>query len=196
MTNDCGARTDTFYIFNDTVPEKRLVAEEWFCAGISYTLKGAQFSGYSKYLWNTGAKTGNLNVTQSGLYTLHTFNACGERRDTVKVNAIRCDCKMLMPTAFSPFSSQGLNDEVKPMFVDDWGKPCGVKTGTWSVYNRWGECVFDKRPVTEAWNGLYMDDPVITGMYVYIVNVTFDETVSGFRNMIRQGTILVVDAKK
>jgi len=26
--------------------------------------------------------------------------------------------------------------------------------------------------------------------------VTFDETVSGFRNMIRQGTILVVDAKK
>jgi hypothetical protein len=28
------------------------------------------------------------------------------------------------------------------------------------------------------------------------VNVTFDETVSGFRNMIRQGTILVVDAKK
>jgi gliding motility-associated-like protein len=101
-----------------------------------------------------------------------------------------------MPTAFSPYSSQGLNDEVKPMFVDDWGKLCGVKTGTWSVYNRWGECVFDKRPVTEAWNGLYMDEPVMTGMYVYIVNVTFDETVSGFRNMIRQGTILVVDAKK
>jgi hypothetical protein len=196
MTNDCGARTDTFFIFTDTVPEKRLVGEEFFCSGVSYVLKGAQFSGYSKYLWNTGAKTGNLNVTQSGLYSLHTFNACGERRDTVKVNALRCDCKMWMPTAFSPYSSQGLNDEVKPMFVDDWGKLCGVKTGTWSVYNRWGECVFDKRPVTEAWNGLYMDEPVMTGMYVYIVNVTFDETVSGFRNMIRQGTILVVDAKK
>ena len=196
MTNDCGVRTDTFYIYKDTVPEKRLVAEEWFCGGVSYTLKGAQFSGYSKYLWNTGAKTGNLNVSQSGLYSLHTFNACGERRDTVKVNAIRCDCKMWMPTAFSPYSSQGLNDEVKPMFVDDWGKTCAVKSGTWSVYNRWGECVFDKRPVTEAWNGLYMDEPVMTGMYVYIVNVTFDESVSGFRNMVRQGTFLVVDAKK
>jgi hypothetical protein len=56
--------------------------------------------------------------------------------------------------------------------------------------------VFDKRPVTEAWNGLYLDEPVMTGMYVYIVNVTFDESVSGFRNMVRQGTFLVVDAKK
>jgi hypothetical protein len=41
-----------------------------------------------------------------------------------------------------------------------------------------------------------MDEPVMTGMYVYIVNVTFDESVSGFRNMVRQGTFLVVDAKK
>jgi hypothetical protein len=159
-------------------------------------LKGAQFSGYSKYLWNTGAKTGNLNVAQSGLYSLHTFNACGERRDTVKVNAIRCDCKMWMPDAFTPFGTQGVNDEVKPMFVDDWGKTCAVKSGYWSVYNRWGECVFDKRPVSEAWNGLYMDDPVISGMYVYIVNITFDETVSGYRNFVKQGTILVLESNK
>lgn len=196
MSNDCGVRTDTFFIYTDSIPEKRLVAEEWFCAGVAYTLKGAQFTGYSKYAWNTGAKTGNLNVSQSGLYSLRTFNACGERRDTVRVNALRCDCKMWMPDAFTPQGSQGLNDEVRPMFVDDWGKLCGVKTGVWSIYNRWGECIFDKRPVTEAWNGLYMDEPVMTGIYVYIVNVTFDETVSGFRNMVKQGTIWVVDGNK
>ena len=196
MSNDCGVRTDTFFIYKDSLPEDRLVPEEWFCGGVGYTLKGAQFSGYSKYQWSTGAKSGNLNVSQSGLYSLYTYNACGSRRDTVKVNALRCDCKMWMPDAFTPFGSQGVNDEVKPMFVDDWGKTCAVKSGYWSVYNRWGECVFDKRPLSEAWNGFYMDEQVISGMYVYLVHVIFDETVSGYRNMDKYGTILLLDGIK
>lgn len=196
VSNECGGRTDTFNIFTDTVPAKRLVAEEWFCGGQQYLLKGQQFSGYSKYQWSTGAKTGNLSVSQSGNYVLHTYNACGERWDTVKVNSLRCDCHMLMPNAFTPFGSQGLNDEVRPIFVDDWGKTCVVKSGYWSVYNRWGECIFDKRPLTEAWNGIYMDEPVIDGIYVYIIHVIFDETVSGFRNMDKRGTIHVMDSKK
>ena len=172
------------------------MSEEYFCGGTPYILKGRQFSGYSKYQWNTGAKTGDLSVSQSGTYILHTENACGMRDDTVQVYALRCDCKMWMPTALTPFGSQGLNDEVRPMFVDDWGKPCAVKTGYWSVYNRWGECIFDKRPIAESWNGIYMDQPVQSGIYVYIVHVIFDETVSGFRNMDKQGTFLVIEGNK
>jgi hypothetical protein len=175
------------------VPNPYIGRDTAICSALNYNIKTTE---PGKYLWNTGAKTGNLNVAQSGLYSLHTFNACGERRDTVKVNAIRCDCKMWMPDAFTPFGSQGVNDEVRPMFVDDWGKTCAVKNGYWSIYNRWGECVFDKRPVSESWNGLYMDEPVISGMYVYIVNVTFDETVSGYRNFVKQGTILVLESNK
>jgi hypothetical protein len=41
-----------------------------------------------------------------------------------------------------------------------------------------------------------MDEPVISGMYVYIVNITFDETVSGYRNFVKQGTILVLESNK
>lgn len=196
LTNACGVRTDTFKIMIDTVPERRLATDEYFCGGTPYVLKGRQFSGYSKYQWNTGAKTGDLSVSQSGTYILHTENACGMRDDTVKVYALRCDCKMWMPSALTPFGSQGLNDEVRPMFVDDWGKPCAVKTGYWSVYNRWGECIFDKRPIAESWNGIYMDEPVQSGIYIYIVHVIFDETVSGFRNMDKQGTFLVLEGNK
>lgn len=196
LTNACGARTDSFKILIDTVPERRLVSDEYFCAGNPYILKGRQYSGYSKYQWNTGAKTGDLSVSQSGTYILHTWNACGMRDDTVQVHALRCDCKMWMPNALTPFGSQGLNDEVRPMFVDDWGKPCAVKSGYWSVYNRWGECLFDKRPIAESWNGIYMDQPVQSGIYVYMVHVIFDESVSGFRNMDKQGTFLVLEGNK
>ncbi len=196
LSNVCGVRTDTFNIYFDTFPEKRLKPNEYFCAGTPYTLKGLQFSGYSKYSWNTGAKTGDIKVSQSGVYVLTTKNDCGIRFDTVTVFALRCDCKMWMPTAFTPFGSRGLNDELRPRFVDDWGKDCAIKTGYWSVYNRWGECIFDKRPLSEAWNGIYMDEPVQTGMYVYIIHAIFDETVSGFRNFDRQGTVLVFDSNK
>jgi len=41
-----------------------------------------------------------------------------------------------------------------------------------------------------------MDQPVQSGVYVYIVHVIFDETVSGFRNMDKQGTFLVLEGNK
>jgi gliding motility-associated-like protein len=102
---------------------------------------------------------------------------------------------MFMPHAFTPIGSSGINDEIRPMFVDDYGNTCAVKTGTWSVYNRWGECVFTG-PLSEGWNGTYMNQQLPTGVYAYLINLTFDSSVTGFRNFSEKGTILLLDGNK
>ena len=194
--NRCGSKTDTFRISVDTIPLERLVPNVWFCAGESYTINGEQFnSPATKYRWNNGQQIPNINVTQSGIYTLETRNTCGIRKDTVNVYAVRCDCKMWLPNAFTPFGSANINQEVKPMFVDDWGNTCGVKEGTWSIYNRWGQCVFKDQPLDVAWNGLFENSNLPSGIYVYLIKATFDTDVSGFRNFNAKGTILLLDAK-
>ncbi len=196
VSNFCGSFTDTFNILLDTIPVKRLVDNVWFCQGDVYVIKGNQFGGNYKYKWNNGAKVPDIGVAQTGTYILETYNTCGTRLDTVNVFSVRCDCKMWMPNAFTPNGSPGVNDEVRPLFVDDYGNTCGVKTGYWSIYNRWGECVFKERPLSEAWNGIYMDQPLPPGVYIYLINATFDASVTGFRNFSEKGTILLLDASK
>ncbi len=195
VSNYCGSYTDTFNILLDTTPVKRLVDNVWFCQGEVYVIKGNQFSGNFKYRWNNGIKVPDIGVSQTGVYILETYNSCGTRLDTVNVFSVRCDCKMWMPNAFTPMGSPGVNDEVRPMFVDDYGNNCAVKSGTWSVYNRWGECVFSG-PLSEGWNGTYMNQPLPTGMYAYLINLTFDSSVTGFRNLTEKGTILLLDGQK
>lgn len=193
--NRCGSKTDTFRISVDTLPEKRLVPDVWFCSGESYTINGEQFNSPStKYRWSNGQSIPNINVTQSGIYNLETRNTCGIRNDTVNVYAVRCDCKMWLPNAFTPFGSANINQEVMPMFVDDRGNTCGVKKGTWSIFNRWGQCVFKDQPLDVAWNGLYNNSNLPSGIYVYLIDATFDTSVSGFRNFNAKGTILLLDA--
>ncbi len=194
--NRCGIKTDTFQIFIDTLPVKRLVTDVYFCSGETYIINGEQFnSPRTKYKWSNGLKIPNIGVAQSGTYTLETSNACGVRMDTVRAYAVRCDCKMWLPDAFTPLGSPGLNQEILPMFVDDWGNTCGVKEGTWSIYNRWGECVFKDQPLSVAWNGLYNGNVLPVGIYVYVIKATFDTSVTGFRNFNAKGTIFIIDAK-
>jgi hypothetical protein len=194
--NRCGFNTVTFQIFVDTLPVKRLVTDVYFCSGETYIINGEQFnSPQTKYRWSNGLKIPNIGVAQSGTYTLETSNACGVRMDTVRAYAVRCDCKMWIPDAFTPLGSPGLNQEVLPMFVDDWGNTCGVKEGTWSIYNRWGECVFKDQPLSVAWNGLYNGNVLPVGIYVYVIKATFDSSVTGFRNFNSKGTIFILDAK-
>ncbi len=192
--NNCGTRIDSVQVFFDTLPLDVFTDTAfWFCRGDKYTIKAYQPFGNFKYEWSTGAKTPEITVGASGNYWVKTFNTCGTRVDNLRAFAEvggNCNCKWYMPNAFTPYGSKGLNDEVKPLIY------CGVKEGNWSVYTRWGECVFDKRPLTEAWDGTYNGELVPEGMYIYLIHAIFDETVMGYRNLDAQGTILLISGKK
>jgi gliding motility-associated-like protein len=193
-TNKCGSRLDSVTVKFDTLPVPVFADTQfWFCRGDRYVIKGGQPFGSFKYEWNTGAKTPEITVGTSGTFTLRTYNVCGERTDKLRAYAEiggRCNCNWYMPNAFTPYGSRGRNDVIKPLIY------CGVKEGYWSVYDRWGACLFENRPLNEAWDGNYMGELVPEGIYIYSIHAIFDETVQGFRNLDTHGTFMLISGKK
>lgn len=70
-----------------------------------------------------------------------------------------------LPTAFSPNGS-GVNDIFKPVATPF------VFSYVMEIYNRWGEKVFESRDLSKGWDGTYMGEPCMEGVYlcrVYVV---------------------------
>jgi gliding motility-associated-like protein len=65
------------------------------------------------------------------------------------------------PTAFSP-NGDGVND-----FFELNGGP--VRTLTLSIYNRWGEKVYDYTGKIPSWDGKFKGEPAPSGVYTYFV---------------------------
>ena len=70
-----------------------------------------------------------------------------------------------IPTAFSPGYSSGLNDEFGPVaaFYDQF---------TLTIYDRWGNKIFDGKDRTQLWDGKLKGELVPPGAYVYQIILT------------------------
>jgi gliding motility-associated-like protein len=73
-----------------------------------------------------------------------------------------------LPNAFTP-NFDGLNDEFKGK-----GNLFGMSDFTMTIWNRWGERVFETRDPNEGWNGRIDNtgSMAIDGVYVYQVTFT------------------------
>jgi gliding motility-associated-like protein len=182
--NACGTTIDTVTISQDTLPLHVLDEEVWFCKGQPYTLKATQpFGGPFDYRWSNGAKTPELLVAYTQTLILTTANVCGIIRDTVIVHAEICPCHFYMPNAFTPHNLDGRNDGIMPQ------TDCPIKSGTWSIYSRWGECLAKDMPLTQPWDGMYMGKPLPEGVYIYKIYGLYDETVEASRIISDAGVI-------
>lgn len=190
--NRCGNRMDSVQIFKDTLPVKVLNDDEYFCQGTPLIIKAPQpFSGKFNYSWSNGDKGPETIIPYSSTVSLVTSNACGTRTDFVNVHSYRCDCEFYVPNAFTPGNSDNLNDGWYPRF------DCPVKSGYYSIYNRWGECIIDKKPVSEPWDGKAINgDLVPDGVYIYLIHGLYENSVTGTRTFDKFGDLTVLSGKK
>ena len=79
-------------------------------------------------------------------------------------------CRVLMPNAFSP-NNDGTNDVLKARIEDG----CPLKNFGLSVFNRWGQLVFNSSDPAAGWNGYFNGRLCDIGTYMYEVNVTTDQ---------------------
>jgi gliding motility-associated-like protein len=190
--NRCGNRIDSFKVDKDTIPVKVLNNDEFFCQGQPLKIKAYQpNTGKYTYLWSTGDKGPEVSIPYSTTISLVTSNTCGTRTDFVKVNSYRCDCSMLVPNAFSPRNSDNLNDGWAPYFE------CQVRSGYYSIYNRWGECIVFQKSVLEPWDGKFANGEYVPeGVYAYIVHGLYSESVTGTRTFDQFGDLTIINGKK
>lgn len=100
------------------------------------------------------------DVPENGLNALRVdaWNDFTNPAFALTVTDIICG-DLFFPTIFSP-NGDGINDEQCVL------GNC-IESLNWSVYNRWGEKVFETDDIKACWDGTYKGEALNTGVYVY-----------------------------
>jgi gliding motility-associated-like protein len=130
------------------------------CMGFSLPLQVA-YPG-ATFLWSTGEKDSSIVVISGGLYTVEAaLNGC-TYSDNIIVTFVDCNCKVSVPNAFSP-NKDGINDLLR-VHIE-----CMPKNYKLSVFNRYGQTVFETSDMYKGWNGEIKGKAQPVGTYYYIL---------------------------
>ena len=117
----------------------------------------------STYDWQDRNKEPKYTVKRPGLYRVTVTNFCGQVSDSIFIEYTDNNCRMYLPTAFSP-NADGLNDTYKPITYD-------ITNYSMRIFNRWGEMVYSGDQNSPGWDGTYRGEVCQAG--AYIVQVTY-----------------------
>lgn len=146
-------------------------------------------SGALAYVWSPAAPLDNPNsanptaaVDSTTLFSVtgnNQFGCTTTEYITVKVDQTGIP-RFVVPNAFTP-NGDGKND---CFGIKRWGS---TDITYFSVYNRWGQLLFETKDPSRCWDGTFNGKPQDAGGYVYIIHA---KTICGFVK--RQGVLTLV----
>lgn len=137
--------------------------------GISYTINGENDTSVII------THTGNYNIIATDSY------GCQKTFNTVITQQNCTDCDASVPTAFTP-NGDGLNDLFKPKLF------CNFSDYYFEVFNRWGKKIFESRDINHGWDGTYLGNKVLPGVYIYFMHYKTGSQ----KNKIAKGTLTLI----
>lgn len=153
----CSMRDSIQIIYNYS-PRLNLGTDKTICRGQVLELNAESYK--STYLWQDFSTLNKFDVNESGTYYVQATNFCGVDSDTIKIEVEKCECNVYMPNAFTP-NGDGINDSYGSNFE------CEYEEFRLSIFNRWGELIFESSSQYQFWDGTYNGTEVPSGNYVY-----------------------------
>lgn len=130
------------------------------CKGERITLHANAFPE-SDFLWNTGSTSATTVTNGAGEHTVTATNICGAFHDSINVQEKICPCVVFVPNAFTP-NGDGRND------ILEVGISCPQMSGyTFSIFNRFGQKVFQSSEPGKTWDGSDNGHPADAGTYFF-----------------------------
>jgi gliding motility-associated-like protein len=134
------------------------------CQGDTVTLD-ATTANATSYQWSSiGATTPKVTLGADGIYFVTVSNNCGSIVASTVISVAECECRIVMPNAFTP-NGDGVNDVFAPSYLCNTAKYLHI-----TIYNRWGEKVYDGNDLTGGWDGYYRGTPQPPGVYIYLAD--------------------------
>ena len=132
-------------------------------------------SAYNSYQWYlndapvAGAIGQSFTTAESGVYAVEvdTKIGCKIRSDTVIIG--NPDDKLnrfVVPNTFSP-NGDSRNDVFRVLGTN-------IKSMALTIYDRWGELVFESHNQTDGWDGVFKGRPAQPGAFVYYLEVNYN----------------------
>ena len=136
------------------------------------------------YLWNTGETTSSIVIDSMGNYNVEviSYENC-KSTDTVEI--LWGGEPFYLPNAFTP-NGDGLNDVFRVIPKYDY-----VKEYYLSIYNRWGQLIYETTDKNGAWDGTYQGEECLKGSYVY--RIAYEEFGQQPRiTKVAEGTVMLL----
>lgn len=144
------------------------------------------------YFWNSNiglSCTDCINPVFSGYltsnYTLvikYNQNRCIDSTHTKIIVPTSESEQIFIPNAFSPNGADKSENEVFKVYGNL------IKSLTISIYNRWGEKVFESNDKLKGWDGTYKGTPAPMGVYNYHAEIKFLDN----RIVVRNGEVMLI----
>jgi gliding motility-associated-like protein len=159
ISSDDGCAVDTLVEIPygpDAFPVADLGPDRYICTGENLILSPGTFSNYQ---WQDLSTDSAYLVFIPGTYHVEVENASGcIAADTIEV-IYSCPDAVWIPSAFTP-GLDGLNDLFYP-------QSSVFETARLTVFNRWGQPVFESNAAQPGWDGTLNGEPCPEGIYFY-----------------------------
>jgi len=140
--------------------------------------------GAESYYWNTGESTESIIIDSIGNYSVQ-LTSYGDCKSSDTVQILWGGKPFYLPNAFTP-NGDGLNDSFRAIPRYDY-----VNKYHLSIYNRWGQRVYETMDINKGWDGTYQGCPCMLGAYVYhIVYEEFGQQPG--ESKVVEGTVVLV----
>jgi gliding motility-associated-like protein len=133
-----------------------------FCNGSEFTLSIPEW--LTDPVWSTGNTTYGIVVIDAGTYSVTATDTQG-CPTTGSTELTIIDCALVVPNVFTP-NGDGVNDT--------WELPPGpFRSTSFTVYNRWGQLVWDGDVMRQSFNGKHYKngEPLPEGTYYYVLGL-------------------------
>ena len=117
---------------------------------------------FASYLWQDNSKNPYFKIDEPGNYNVQITSRCFNHHEYLTVDYISCYCQMFIPNAFSP-NSDNVNDSFFPKF------DCNMESYQLTIYNSWGEEIFETTNPKESWDGTFNSATCPSGVYTYVI---------------------------
>ncbi len=136
-----------------------------FCEGSNLTLS-IPYAGGSYYQWCAGDTIQDISVNNEGEYCYEYADENGCIQDgIIKVSVNQYTPSLFIPNAFSP-NNDNLNDVFLPLGTD-------VAEYSMTVFNRWGDPVFQTDDLEKPWDGSYKEGEHYVANEAYSYYITY-----------------------
>lgn len=129
--------------------------------GVSYSWKPSNSLSCTTCQYPIATPT----VTTEYCVTVVDANGCSDSACVIITVDIACG-QLFVPTAFSP------NGDAQNDVLHIYGN-C-ITEMLFTIYNRWGEIVFETNDITNVWDGAYKGQPMNTGVFFYQLSAIFN----------------------
>jgi gliding motility-associated-like protein len=141
-------------------------------------------AGYTEWSWlgqtyTQSSLAQSIDWNGAGIYNIsavHWANGCVSDPQTATITVAQCpETIFYIPNSFTPDGDEW-NQVWQPVITS------GIDVNDFqaTIYNRWGEMVWESYDVTAAWDGTYNGMICMDGVYFYIVRCVQENTASKF----------------